>query len=83
MRPPFIVIISPAPVAAVVCRREIAGTGRLLSLLFAALLNAGFHPIDMANSIARPEGATTAYLNKVAKSDLFVNLNPFGSRRAT
>lgn len=39
-----------------------------------ALLNAGFHPIDMANFMARPEGAKTACLKEVAESDLFVGV---------
>src|SRR5687767_14074262 len=39
-----------------------------------ALLNAGFHPIDMANFMARPEGAITACLKEVAESDLFVGI---------
>lgn len=39
-----------------------------------ALLNAGFHPIDMANFMARPEGATSACLKEVAESDLFVGI---------
>jgi formylglycine-generating enzyme required for sulfatase activity len=39
-----------------------------------ALLNAGFHPIDMANFMARPEGATSACLREVADSDLFVGV---------
>jgi len=39
-----------------------------------ALLNAGFHPIDMANFMARPEGATGACLKEVAESDLFVGI---------
>jgi hypothetical protein len=39
-----------------------------------ALLNAGFHPIDMANFMSRPEGATSASLKEVAESDLFVGI---------
>jgi formylglycine-generating enzyme required for sulfatase activity len=39
-----------------------------------ALLNAGFHPIDMANFMARPEGAASACLKEVADSDLFVGI---------
>jgi hypothetical protein len=39
-----------------------------------ALLNAGFHPIDMANFMARPEEATSACLKEVADSDLFVGI---------
>jgi hypothetical protein len=39
-----------------------------------ALLNAGYHPIDMANFMARPQGATTACLKEVAESDLFVGI---------
>lgn len=39
-----------------------------------ALLNAGFHPIDMANFMARPEGAKTACLKEVAEADLFVGI---------
>lgn len=39
-----------------------------------ALLNAGFHPIDMANFMARPEGAKTACLKEVDESDLFVGI---------
>jgi hypothetical protein len=38
------------------------------------LLNAGYHPIDMANFMARPEGATSACLKEVAESDLFVGV---------
>ena len=39
-----------------------------------ALLDAGFHPVDMANFMARPEGAATACLNEVAESDLFLGI---------
>jgi len=39
-----------------------------------ALLNAGYHPIDMANFMARPEGATSACLKEVAEADLFVGI---------
>jgi hypothetical protein len=39
-----------------------------------ALLNAGFHPIDMANFMARPEGAKSACLREVSESDLFVGI---------
>src|SRR5215510_11273741 len=39
-----------------------------------ALLNAGFHPIDMANFMARPEGATSACLKEVAVSNLLVGI---------
>jgi formylglycine-generating enzyme required for sulfatase activity len=39
-----------------------------------ALLNAGFHPIDMANFMARPEGAESACLKELADSDLFVGI---------
>lgn len=39
-----------------------------------ALLNAGYHPVDMANFMARPEGATSACLKEVAESDLFVGI---------
>jgi len=39
-----------------------------------ALLNAGFHPIDMANFMARPEGAISACLEEVADADLFVGI---------
>lgn len=39
-----------------------------------ALLNAGYHPIDMANFMARPEGATEACLKEVAESDLFLGI---------
>lgn len=39
-----------------------------------ALLKAGFHPIDMADFMARPEGATSACLKEVAESDLFVGI---------
>jgi len=39
-----------------------------------ALLNAGFHPVDMANFMARPEGATSACLKEVASSDLFLGI---------
>ncbi len=39
-----------------------------------ALLNAGLHPIDMANFMARPEGATSACLKELADSDLFVGI---------
>jgi hypothetical protein len=39
-----------------------------------ALLHAGFHPIDMANFMARPEGATSACLKEVAEADLFVGI---------
>lgn len=39
-----------------------------------ALLHAGYHPIDMANFMARPEGATEACLQEVAESDLFVGI---------
>lgn len=31
-----------------------------------ALMDAGFHPVDMANCMARPEGASTACLKEVA-----------------
>ncbi len=39
-----------------------------------ALLNAGYHPVDMADFMARAEGATSACLNEVAESDLFVGI---------
>ncbi len=39
-----------------------------------ALLNAGYHPIDMANFMARPDGAVSACLKEVAESDLFVGI---------
>lgn len=39
-----------------------------------SLLDAGFHPIDMANFMARPDGATTACLEEVAEADLFVGI---------
>lgn len=39
-----------------------------------ALLNAGYHPIDMADFMARAEGATSACLNEVAEADLFVGI---------
>ena len=39
-----------------------------------SLLHAGYHPIDMADFMARAEGATTACLNEVAESDLFVGI---------
>jgi hypothetical protein len=39
-----------------------------------ALLNAGFRPNDMANFMARPEGATSVSLKEVAESDLFVGI---------
>src|SRR5688572_4256157 len=39
-----------------------------------ALLKAGYHPIDMADFVARPQGATTACLKEVAESDLFVGI---------
>ncbi len=39
-----------------------------------ALLHAGYHPIDMADFMARAEGATDACLNEVAEADLFVGI---------
>ncbi|MDM8537077.1 DUF4062 domain-containing protein [Desulfobacterales bacterium HSG17] len=39
-----------------------------------ALLNAGFHPVDMVHFMARPVDATTACLKEVADSDLFVGI---------
>jgi hypothetical protein len=39
-----------------------------------ALLDAGYHPVDMANFMARPEGAATACLKEVAESDLFLGI---------
>ncbi len=39
-----------------------------------ALLNAGYHPIDMANFMARPDGAVSACLKEVAESNLFVGI---------
>ena len=39
-----------------------------------ALLQAGYHPIDMADFMARPEGATAACLKEVAESDLFAGI---------
>jgi hypothetical protein len=39
-----------------------------------ALLYAGFHPIDMAHFMARPQGATMACLKEVAEADLFVGI---------
>src|SRR5262245_22942223 len=39
-----------------------------------ALLDAGYHPIDMANFMARSEGAATACLKEVAESDLFLGI---------
>jgi formylglycine-generating enzyme required for sulfatase activity len=39
-----------------------------------ALLDAGFHPIDMANFMARPQGATSACLKEVAEADLFIGI---------
>jgi hypothetical protein len=39
-----------------------------------SLLQAGFHPIDMADFMARPEGATSACLKEVAEADLFVGI---------
>lgn len=39
-----------------------------------ALRYAGFEPIDMADFMARPEGATEACLKEVAESDLFVGI---------
>ena len=39
-----------------------------------SLLQAGYHPVDMADFMARAEGATSACLNEVAESDLFVGI---------
>jgi hypothetical protein len=39
-----------------------------------SLLTAGYHPIDMADFMARAEGATSACLNEVAEADLFVGI---------
>jgi hypothetical protein len=39
-----------------------------------SLLNAGYHPIDMADFMARAEGATSACLREVAEGDLFVGI---------
>jgi len=39
-----------------------------------SLLNAGYHPIDMADFMARSEGATSACLNEVAEADIFVGI---------
>ena len=39
-----------------------------------SLLHAGYHPIDMADFMARAEGATAACLKEVAESDLFVGI---------
>jgi hypothetical protein len=39
-----------------------------------ALRYGGYHAIDMADFMARPEGATTACLKEVAESDLFVGI---------
>jgi hypothetical protein len=39
-----------------------------------SLLQAGFHPIDMADFMARPVGATSACLKEVAEADLFVGI---------
>jgi hypothetical protein len=39
-----------------------------------ALLNGGYHPIDMADFMARPEGAMAACLKEVAESDLFLGI---------
>lgn len=54
-----------------------------------ALLNAGYHPIDMADFMARAEGATEACLKEVAEGDLFVGIYawrygfiPQGSRKS-
>jgi hypothetical protein len=39
-----------------------------------ALLNAGYHPIDMANFMARPDGAVDVCLDEVRQSDLFIGI---------
>jgi hypothetical protein len=39
-----------------------------------ALLQAGYHPIDMADFMARAEGARAACLDEVAEADLFVGI---------
>lgn len=39
-----------------------------------SLLNAGYHPIDMADFMARSADATTACLEEVAEADLFVGI---------
>lgn len=39
-----------------------------------SLLHAGYHPIDMADFMARAEGAKSACLDEVAEADLFVGI---------
>jgi hypothetical protein len=39
-----------------------------------ALLDAGYHPVDMADFGARAEGASTACLDEVAEADLFLGI---------
>jgi hypothetical protein len=39
-----------------------------------ALLDAGYHPVDMADFGARAEGARTACLDEVAEADLFLGI---------
>lgn len=39
-----------------------------------SLLNAGYHPIDMADFMARSADATTACLDEVAEADLFIGI---------
>jgi hypothetical protein len=39
-----------------------------------SLLNAGYHPIDMADFMARSQGARTACLDEVAEADYFVGI---------
>jgi len=53
---------------------ELIAFSQWLFIGYFALLNAGYHPIDMANFMARPEGATSACLKEVAESDLFVGI---------